>query len=83
MGFGAPFAQKARKAEAVRPLTGALVRIVILALCATGGAAWGIYVYYTHAFRAKPRPAASENFVEIDLNALPSVQPSASASAKP
>ncbi len=82
MGFGAPFAQKPRKAEAVRPLTGALVRIVILALCAMGGAAWGIYVYYTHAFRAKPRPAASEHFIEIDLNALPSASAAPSASMK-
>lgn len=81
MGFGAPFAQKARKAEPVRPVTGTLVRIVLLAVLAVGGAAWGMYLYYTHAFRAKTRPSASENFIEIDLNAMPSAAPSASASA--
>ena len=38
-------------------MTGALVRIVILAACAAVCAAYGIYLYYTHAFRPKPRPA--------------------------
>jgi len=88
MAFGSRFAHKARAAEKVQPLTGALVRIVILALLAVGGAAWGIHVYYTHAFRAKTRPipasgTGSETWVEIDLNALPSASrapvPSSSA----
>lgn len=73
MGFGTPFAQKPRRAERVRPLTGTLVRIVVLAMFAVGGAAWGIYVYYTHAFRVKTRPAvtstaSASNEVEIDLS---------------
>jgi hypothetical protein len=83
MAFGSPFAQKPRRAEPVRPLTGALVRIVIVALLAVGGAAWGIYVYYTHALRVKTRTnaAPSETWVEIDLNSLPSASASPSASA--
>ncbi len=83
MAFGSPYAQKPRRAEPVRPLTGALVRILVIALLAVGGAAWGIYVYYTHAFRAKTRPIAapSETWVEIDLNTIPSASASPSASA--
>jgi hypothetical protein len=68
MGFGKPFAQKPRTAEPVRPFTGALVRIVLLALLAVFGAAYGIYLYYTHAFRPKPAPRAVDaGEVEIQL----------------
>ena len=68
MGFGTPFAQKARKAEAHKPMTGALVRIVILAACAAICAAYGIYLYYTHAFRPKPRPATVDSGeIEVQL----------------
>jgi hypothetical protein len=62
MAFGHAFAQKPRKrpvAADVRPVTGALVRIVVLALFATIGAGWGIWAYYTHVFRVKPRPVPS------------------------
>ncbi len=69
MSFGKPFAQKPRKtAEPVKPVTGALVRIVLLALLAVFGAAYGIYLYYTHAFRPKPRPQTVDaGEVEIQL----------------
>ena len=67
MGFGTPFAQKPRKAEPHRPMTGALVRIVILAACAAFGAAYGIYLYYTHAFRPKPRPAVVDSGQEVEI----------------
>jgi hypothetical protein len=68
MGFGQPFAQKPRKAEPVRPVTGSLVRIVLLALLAVFGAAYGIYLYYTHAFRPKPQPhTVDAGEVEIQL----------------
>ena len=67
MGFGAPFAQKPRKAEPQRPMAYALVRIVVLAACATICAAYGIYLYYTHAFRPKPAPAAVDSGQEIEI----------------
>ena len=68
MGFGAPFAQKPRKAEPPKPMTGALVRIIALAACATICAAYGMYLYYTHAFRPKPRPQVVDSGeVEIQL----------------
>ncbi len=70
MGFGKPVTQKPKlhRAEPVRPLTSALVRIVILAVLATFGAAYGIYLYYTHAFRPKPRPQTVDSGeVEIQL----------------
>ena len=68
MAFGKPFAKKPRVPEQVKPLTGALVRIVLLALLAAMGAAWGIYLYYTHAFRPKPRPQVVDSGeVEIQL----------------
>jgi hypothetical protein len=68
MGFGTPFAQKPRKAEPHKPMAGALARIVILAALATVCAAYGIYLYYTHAFRPKPRPAVVDSGeVEIQL----------------
>ena len=68
MGFGTRFAQKPRKAEPHKPMGGALARIVILAALATVCAAYGIYLYYTHAFRPKPRPAAVDSGeIEIQL----------------
>ena len=68
MGFGAPFAQKPRKAEPHQPMTSALVRIIVLAALATVCAAYGIYLYYTHAFRPKPRPQVVDSGeVEIQL----------------
>jgi hypothetical protein len=68
MGFGTPFAQKPRKAEPHKPMTFALVRIVILAACASVCAAYGIYLYYTHAFRPRPRPQVVDSGeVEIQL----------------
>ena len=67
MGFGTPFAQKPRKAEPHKPITGMLVRIVFLAACATLCAAYGIYLYYTHAFRPKPRPAVVDSGQEIEI----------------
>ena len=85
MGFGTSFAQKPpskpKKAEPVRPVTGALVRIVLLATLAIGASAYGIYLYYTHAFTPKPRPAApadaaSSGEIWIDLS------PSASGAPK-
>ena len=49
-------------------MTGALVRIVILAACAAVCAAYGIYLYYTHAFRPKPRPAVVDaGQIEIEV----------------
>ena len=49
-------------------MAGALVRIVILAALATVCAAYGIYLYYTHAFRPKPTPAVVDSGeVEIQL----------------
>jgi len=74
MAFGKPFAPKPRKAEPVRPMTGALVRILVLALLAAFGAAWGIYVYYTHAFRPKPHHAApaEPHSGEIEIELAPS-----------
>ena len=52
----------------------ALVRIVLLGVLAAMGAAWGMYLYYTHAFRPAPRhaPSATATEVEIDLNPSPS-----------
>jgi len=68
MGFGTPFAQKPGKAQPPRPVAGALVRIVVLAALATVCAAYGIYLYYTHAFRPKPRPQVVDSGeVEIQL----------------
>ncbi len=68
MAFGKPFAKKPRVPEHVKPLTGTLVRIVLLALLAAFGAAWGIYLYYTHALRPKPRPQTVDaGEVEIQL----------------
>ncbi|HEX4512656.1 MAG TPA: hypothetical protein VH054_03945 [Polyangiaceae bacterium] len=67
MGFGTPFAQKPRKAEPHRPMTGALVRIVVLAACATLCAAYGIYLYYTHAFRPKPVPQVVDSGAEVEI----------------
>jgi hypothetical protein len=70
MGFGKPVTQKPKlhRAEEVRPVTGALVRIVLLAMLATFGAAYGIYLYYTHAFRPKPAPQVVDaGEVEIQL----------------
>ncbi len=81
MSFGTPFAKKPRKAEPVRPFTAALVRIVALALLAAAASAYGIYLYYTHAFRAPPRrapPAATSGEIEApEIVPLPS--PSATA----
>ncbi len=66
--FGTPFAKKPRQPEPVRPVTAALVRIVVLALLAAFGAAYGIYLYYTHAFRPKPqRQVVDAGEVEIQL----------------
>ena len=52
-------------------MTGALVRILVLALCATLGAAWGIWAYYTHALKSKPHPApsaaAAASTIEVEL----------------
>jgi hypothetical protein len=69
MAFGPSFTYKSRKAATdVRPVTGALVRIVVLALLATIGAGWGIWAYYTHIFRAsKARPAPSTSASEIEI----------------
>jgi hypothetical protein len=76
MAFGKPFAQKPRKTVTpVRPMSGALVRIVVLGVLAVLGAAWGVYMYYTHAFHPRPRPAASapaSNEIEIELVPSPS-----------
>ncbi len=78
--FGTPFAKKPRKPEPVRPVTAALVRIVLLALLASGAAAYGMYLYYTHAFRPtkRPPPAASASG---ELEA-PELVPLPSASGK-
>ncbi len=68
MAFGTPFAKKPRTPEHVRPLTGSLVRIVLLGVLAAVGAAWGIYLYYTHSLRPKPLPQAVDSGeVEIQL----------------
>ena len=82
MGFGTPITEKKpRKAEPLRRITGGpaqsaalggLVRIVLLAVLATMAAAYGMYLYYTHAFAAKPRPApapsaSSSSEIWIDL----------------
>ena len=68
MGFGTPFVQKPRKAEPQKPMTSALVRIIVLAAAATLCAAYGMYLYYTHAFRPKPKPATVDSGeVEIQL----------------
>lgn len=78
MAFGKPFAPKPRKAEPVRPVTGALLRILVLAVLAVGGAAWGINVYYTHAFRPRPRPAPSATHsgeIDVELTPAPSTSP--------
>jgi hypothetical protein len=68
MGFGSPFAHKSKKVEPPRPVAGALLRIVLLAACATICAAYGIYLYYTHAFRPKPHPQAVDSGqIEIEV----------------
>ena len=67
MGFGTPFAQKPRKAEPHKPVTGTLVRILLLAVAATFCAAYGIYLYYTHAFRPKPAPARVDAGQEVEI----------------
>ncbi len=72
MAFGPTFSLKPRRsAEHVRPVTGALVRIVLLGILATFGAAWGIYAYYTHAFRPAARTAspasASASVIEVQI----------------
>ncbi|HEY1960397.1 MAG TPA: hypothetical protein VGH28_32525 [Polyangiaceae bacterium] len=69
MGFGTPITEKKKRKAEVRNITGGnvqaprlggLVRIVLLALLAIAAAAYGMYLYYTHAFTAqKPRPAPS------------------------
>jgi hypothetical protein len=81
MAFGTPFAPKPRAAEPVRPVTGVLVRIVLLALLATATAAYGVYLYYTHAFRPArtPSPAASSSIEELSAPELVPVAPSSSA----
>jgi len=82
MPFGKPFAPKPRKAEPVRPITGALLRIVLLALLASAAAGYGIYLYYTHALGpAKPRaaPPAASSTEELEAPELVPVAPSASA----
>ena len=69
MAFGSTLKPK-RAPEHVRPVTGALVRIVVLAMLAIGGSAWGMYAYYTHAFRVKSRPipsATDSNVIEVEL----------------
>lgn len=74
MAFGRTFTVKNRRApEVVKPVTGALVRIVVLALLATFGAAWGIYAYYAHVFRPKAQPAlsASASASEIEIQIIP------------
>jgi hypothetical protein len=48
-------------------MTGALVRIVVLAACATLCAAYGIYLYYTHAFRPKRVPEVVDSGHEIEI----------------
>ena len=92
MGFGTPLTEKPpRKTQPVRRITaepmrtfrldGAFVRIVLLAALSVAAAAYGMYLYYTHAFDAKPRPAApapSGSEIWIDL----SPEPSASAPKK-
>jgi len=73
MAFGPTFTLKPRRsAEHVRPVTATLVRIVLLAVLAVGGSAWGIYLYYTHAFRVKPHAAASSSPHEIEVELVPS-----------
>lgn len=80
MSFGTPFAKKPGKAEPVRPVTAALVRILVLALLAAGASAYGIYLYYTHAFRAAP-PRAAPSSSEIEAPEILPL-PSASTSGK-
>jgi hypothetical protein len=89
MGFGKPLTDKPRKPEPVGRITGtgprgwrpdaALVRIVVLALAATLAAAYGAYLYYTHAFLGRPRPAAVDaapsGQIEIELSPSPSASP--------
>jgi hypothetical protein len=71
MAFGSTVKRR-RSAELVRPVTGALVRIIVLAVMATFGAGWGIYVYYTHAFRPAARPTApSASASEIEVQLAP------------
>ena len=61
--------RKKTTAEHVKPLSGALVRIVVLAVLAAFCAAWGMYLYYTHAFRQKTRPAPppSASVIEVEV----------------
>ena len=75
MAFGPTFTQKPRRAVAseVRPMTGALLRILVLALLATLGAGWGIWAYYTHALNkpkphpAQPAPTATSSEIEVEV----------------
>ncbi len=93
MGFGTPITEKPpRKSQTVRRITaepmrtfrldGAFVRIILLAVLSAAAAAYGMYLYYTHAFQPKPRPAPtavpSGSEIWIDL----SPEPSASAPKK-
>ncbi len=50
----------------------ALARIILLGVLAAIGAAWGMYLYYTHAFRPAPRPAPSATASEVEIELTPS-----------
>jgi hypothetical protein len=71
MAFGPTFSLKPRRsAEHVRPVTGALVRIILVGVLAVLAAGWGIYAYYTHALRpARPpsTPSASASVIEVQI----------------
>jgi len=72
MAFGPTFSLKPRRsAEHVRPVTGALVRIILVGVLAVLAAGWGIYAYYTHALRTAAHPStapsASSTVIEVQI----------------